>query len=153
MATPNDLVQAKAWLKTRLVGLAGGDPARVGLVGLDVGQIASGGKVGYGIRIHATAEGIAWLRQFGFPGPLETPHGIFYVTPVAARAVAGAPSARPAAPAPKAGDPYADASVKVSGTDFSKIDEVRVSGTDFSKFDKVVVSGTGVPPRPVEDEK
>ena len=134
------LAQAREWLGQRLVGLGGGAV----LAGVDIGQMAVNGKVGYGLRVHVKPEGMAWCKQCGFPGLLETPHGRFYVAvlPVGqtVEQPAGQPVGQPGTP-----DPYKGWEVKVSGTETAGA-SIKYSGTDPAVIrGPAKVSGTDTP--------
>lgn len=140
------LAQAKPWLAQQLTQLGGGGH----VVGVDVGQVAVGGKVGYALRVHATPTGIQWLKQFKLPGLLKTPYGKLYVAVL--------PAQQQQAQQPQqegqqgdANDPYADWEVKHYGTEPGG--PVRVFGTDIENA-QVKVSGTaGVEPKPPGEDK
>ena len=140
--TPQALVQVQSWLVQQLAALGGS----AYLAGVDVGRVAVGGKVGYGLRVHAKPNAGAWLQKLQLPGLLETPYGNFYVAVVA---VQGGGAQEASAPPPqKAGD---DASkgwdVKYSGTEIEGA-PTKLYGSDIENM-PVKVSGTaGVKPKP-----
>lgn len=164
MSVPPELMQAMHWLKQRLAQLGG---AQV-LIGVDVGRLAMGGKVGYGIRIYAKPEGVQWLKQYGFPGLVETPYGSFYAAVLGPESVPRQPQ-RPSQPAPqppgtpqptpqpgvpqpqapKAEDPYAGWNVEYHGTELEGA-TVKHYGSEIEDM-RVEVHGTkGVKPKPAQ---
>lgn len=163
------LVQGMRWLKQRLTSL-GGAPH---LLGIDIGRMAMGGKVLYGIRVYVKPEGRPWLQQYGFPGLVETPYGTFYAAVLGPEQLPQRVSAPPqqqrqqqqaqpmhqqqqarptGVPAAQAQgkdgeDPYKDWNVEYHGTELEGA-QVKYFGSDVENM-RVEVHGTkGVKPKP-----
>jgi hypothetical protein len=146
------LVQGMRWLKQKLTTL-GGAPQ---LLGIDVGRMALDGKVLLGIRIYARPEGQGWLRQYGFPGLIETPYGTFYAAVLGQNQLPqqvqqqrpGQPMypGAPRTPGQGKEDPYAGWDVKISGTDLENA-QVKHYGSDIENMPVKVYGTKGVVPK------